>query len=416
MRNDETYHHYAIHLINYICAANLSHLRRRHPEAMKWCVVIPTYNNSKTLDHVIRDVLHYTSDIIVVNDGSTDQTTTILNQYPDVKVISYPVNKGKGFALLQGFKQAFADGYRYAITMDSDGQHLASDIPAFIAKINELPDALIVGSRKLPEEKLRKGSGFANKFSNFWFSFISGISLPDTQSGFRLYPLDSVNKMNFFSGKYEFELEVLIRCAWRKIPVTHIPINVYYPEKSERISHFRPFRDFVRISILNTICVLAALFYIKPLQFIRFFKKDHLKQIINKHLLRTNDSTKKITLSVMLGVFMGIIPIWGYQLVSAIGLAYFFRLNVIIVILAANISIFPLTAVIVYLSYITGGLFMSNNHSISFTSDITPAWFKENILQYIVGSIAFAIIAALFFGLLTYVLLTLYRKKPAHAE
>jgi uncharacterized protein (DUF2062 family) len=300
--------------------------------------------------------------------------------------------------------------------MDSDGQHLASDIPAFIKKIGELPDALIVGSRKLPEEKLRKGSGFANKFSNFWFSFISGISLPDTQSGFRLYPLHSIHNMKLFSGKYEFELEVLIRCAWRKIPVTHIPIHVYYPEKGERVSHFRPFKDFVRISILNTICVLVALFYIKPLQFIRFFKKDNLKHAFNKHLLHTKDSTKKITLSVMLGIFMGIIPIWGYQLVSAIGLAYFFRLNVIIVILAANISVFPLTAVIVYLSYMIGGLFVPNNHSISFTNDITPAWFRENIMQYIVGSFAFAIIAALFFGILTYVLLTIYRKKPVHAE
>ncbi len=383
---------------------------------MKWCVVIPTYNNSKTLEYIIRDVLQYTSDVLIVNDGSTDETLSVLDKYPNIKKMSYAQNRGKGHALLKGFRQAYADGYQYAITMDSDGQHLASDIPAFLEKVKELPDSIIVGSRKLPEEKLRKGSGFANKFSNFWFTFIAGVSLPDTQSGFRLYPLHRVHNMNFYSGKYEFELEILIRSAWKGTPVTHIPIHVYYPEKSERVSHFRPFRDFVRISVLNTICVFIALFYIKPLQFFRFFKKNNIKDFIQKNLLRTADSTLKITLSVMLGVFMGIIPIWGYQLISAIGLAYLFRLNVVIVILAANISIFPLTAIILYLSYITGGWIIPGDHSITFANAISIEWFKDNITQYIIGAVAFAIIAAIIFGFLTYVLLTLYRKKPAQAD
>jgi glycosyltransferase involved in cell wall biosynthesis len=382
---------------------------------MKWCVVIPTFNNCKTLEQVLQDVLHVTTDIIVVNDGSTDYTQSVLDKYPNVKCIHYAPNRGKGYALQKGFEQALAGGFEYAVTIDSDGQHFASDIPAFIKKSKEMPNMLIVGARTLKNQKLRTGSGFANKFSNFWFRFISGVSLPDTQSGFRMYPLHRIGGMRFFSSKYEFELEVLIRSAWKGIPLTNIPINVFYPEKEERVSHYRPFRDFVRISLLNTLCVFVAIFYVKPLSFLRQLKRENIKKILSKNIVHTTDSVAKLTLSVMLGIFMGIVPIWGYQLISAIGLAYLFRLNIVVVAVAANISIFPMTAVVVYLSYITGGFILSSNHHLAFNSAMTVSWFRDNIFQYIIGSIALAVIASVFFGILTYVLLKIYRK-PAHID
>jgi glycosyltransferase involved in cell wall biosynthesis len=380
---------------------------------MNWCVVIPTYNNEKTLEGVIRDVLRVTPDVIVVNDGSTDNTTEILKLFPGISTVSYPLNRGKGHALQTGFRKAIEKGFDYVLTIDSDGQHFASDIQSFIKKSKEFPNALIVGNRTLPQEKLRRGSGFANKFSNFWFRFIAGVSLPDTQSGFRLYPLFLLKNTRFFTRKYEFELEVLIRSAWKGIPLMNIPIRVFYPEKSERVSHYRPFRDFVRISILNTICVIIALFYAKPSAFVRFLRKENIREFIKKNVLHSGDSPEKLTLSVMLGVFLGIIPIWGYQLITAIALAYLLRLNKVLVIVAANISIFPLTAVILYLSYVTGGLILSADHQMAFNSGISLSWFKDNLLQYIVGAIAFAIIASAMFGLVTYIFLKVLRKKPA---
>ena len=380
---------------------------------MNWCVVIPTYNNDRTLVNVIRDVLQVTKNIVVVNDGSTDSTGEVLESFPDICVISYSPNMGKGYALRRGFEEAVSQGFDYAITIDSDGQHFARDIMSFVEKSRENPDALIVGSRNLPEEKLRRGSGFANRFSNFWFRFISGVSLPDTQSGFRLYPLIRICAINFHTRKYEFELEVLIRSAWSGIPLMSIPIGVFYPNKKERISHFRPFRDFVRISILNTVCVLIALFYVKPFSFVRYLRKENIRDFLKRNLLQTGESVEKLTLSVMFGVFMGIIPIWGYQLITAIALAYLLRLNKLIVIVAANISVFPFTAGILYLSYVTGGLILSSRHQIGFSSSISLAWFRDNLLQYVVGAIAFAIIAALFFGIVTYIFLKVLRKKPA---
>jgi glycosyltransferase involved in cell wall biosynthesis len=379
---------------------------------MKWCVIIPTYNNDQTLEKVIQDVLRFTSDVIVVNDGSTDQTQNILQHFPHLKVVSYSINRGKGYALRKGFEKARQEGFEYTITLDSDGQHFASDIQSFIDKTMEYPEAIIVGTRTLPQNKLRKGSGFANRFSNFWFRFITGVSLPDTQSGFRLYPLQFVQHTRFLTNRYEFELEILIRSAWKGVQLTDIPVNVFYPAKEERISHFRPLRDFVRISILNTICVLIALFVIKPFSFVHYLKKETVRGFLNKHVLQTGDSASKITLSVMFGVFMGIVPIWGYQLITAIAIAYLLRLNKFIVIVAANISIPPMIPIILYLSYITGGWVLSVKNDVVFSNDISLAWVRDNLYQYIVGSIVFAILLSIIIGLITFVLLKLWQRRP----
>ncbi|MFO7369423.1 MAG: DUF2062 domain-containing protein [Bacteroidales bacterium] len=386
-------------------------LKKELDAEMNWCVVIPTYNNEKTLEGVILDVLRVTPCIIVVNDGSTDKTGAILKRFSNITVVDYAPNQGKGHALQTGFRKASEMGYEYAVTLDSDGQHFAKDIPLFIEKIREVPGALIVGSRTLPQDKLRKGSGFANKFSNFWFRFISGVSLPDTQSGFRLYPLKPISEIRFFTSKYEFELEVLIRSAWRGIPLLNIPIDVYYPAKDERVSHYRPFKDFARISLLNAVCVLVALFYVKPFSFINYLKKENIRTFIKNNVIQTPDSVAKTTFSVMLGVFMGIIPIWGYQLITAIALAYLLRLNKLIVIVAANISIPPMIPVILYLSYLTGGWILSGESSLTFSSGIDFTWVRDNLYQYIIGSIVFAVVASALFGLLTFSLLKFYHNR-----
>ncbi len=383
---------------------------------MNWCVVIPTFNNGKTLAKVIEDVLQTTRNVIVVNDGSTDNTLEVLKGFPQITCIHNSKNKGKGYSLRKGFDKALKDGFDYAVTLDSDGQHFASDITTLTNKCHENPDSLIVGSRSLEGEKLRKGSGFANKFSNFWFKLIAGVSLPDTQSGFRMYPLQLLGPVKFYCNRYEFELEVLYRAAWKGINLVNVPIKVFYPEKSERVSHFRPFHDFVRISLLNVVCFFIAFFYVKPFSFAKYLRKENLKDFIRDNIIHTNDSAWKMTFSVMLGVFMGIIPIWGYQLISAIALAYLFRLNKLLVIVAANISIFPFTAVILYLSYITGGLVMPESHLMGFSMDISIDSLGSGLYQYLVGAVILAVVASLFFGLLTYIFLKLIRKKPSIAS
>lgn len=239
------------------------------------CVLIPTYNNEQTLAKVLNSVLAYTDRIIVVNDGSTDSTPLVLRQFTSIELVSYAQNKGKGYALRTGFKHAVKLGYTYAITIDSDGQHFADDLCKFLLKLEEHPSAIIIGSRNMDQASVPGKSSFGNKFSNFWFWVETGLKMRDTQSGYRLYPVKRLENISFFTRKFEFEIEVLVTSAWRGIEIAEVPVRVYYAEKENRISHFRPFKDFTRISILNTFLVIIAFLYIKPRDFFRSFKKKN---------------------------------------------------------------------------------------------------------------------------------------------
>ena len=234
------------------------------------CVVIPCYNNGKTVADVVRQAMEYCEDVIVVNDGSTDHTAMAFETHGraslqnDITVITHPVNKGKGKALTTGFRAAMEKGFRYAITMDADGQHYACDLPAFADALSTHSNTLIVGSRQFDQPNMPSKNSFANRFSNFWFTVQTGQKLPDTQTGYRLYPLNKMGKMKLFTSRYEAELSLLVRSAWRGIEILPIPINVYYPPKEERVSHFRPGVDFFRISVLNTFLTFAAILYGYP--------------------------------------------------------------------------------------------------------------------------------------------------------
>lgn len=229
------------------------------------CVIVPTYNNGGTLTDVLDGILDYCDDVIVVNDGSTDDTAAQLESYGGIiDVVGYSRNRGKGYALKRGFRHAMERGFDYAVTIDSDGQHYASDIPAFVKAVVQNPGALVVGERDLSGVDINGKSSFANKFSNFWFTVQTTRRLKDTQTGFRAYPLRELSGLDILTSRYEAELELLVFAAWKGVSIVSIPISVYYPPQSERVSHFRPALDFTRISILNTILCFAAILYGGP--------------------------------------------------------------------------------------------------------------------------------------------------------
>ena len=237
---------------------------------MKVCVLMPTYNNRGTVGNIVERLLDYCYDIIVINDGCTDDTARILDLFEErITVVDFEENRGKGYALKRGFAKARAMGFNYAITIDSDGQHFPEDIPLFIEALKQHPGSLIVGSRNLNQKNMPGQNTFANKFSNFWFKIQTGISLPDTQTGFRLYPLRRLPNLDRITARYEAELELLVFSAWRGLDLIPIKVNVYYPKGEKRVSHFRPFWDFFRISALNTILCLIAIVYGWPSRLIR---------------------------------------------------------------------------------------------------------------------------------------------------
>ena len=245
---------------------------------MNFCTLIPTYNNCKTLGNIIERTLAVCSDIVVVNDGSTDNTANVLGSFSENKnitVVSYPKNKGKGYALRVGLQKARELGFDYAVTVDSDGQHFPEDIPLLLNAAKDANESriLVVGSRNLKAEGMPEKNTFANNFSNFWFKVQTLRKLPDTQTGFRLYSLHSLPNLKILTRRYETELELLVFSAWRNVKMIPTQVRVYYPPQGERVSHFRPFADFTRISILNTFLCFAALLYGYPSMLIRSLNK-----------------------------------------------------------------------------------------------------------------------------------------------
>ena len=376
-----------------------------------WCVIIPTYNNAKTLQRVIDGVLEYTSHIFIINDGSTDETPEILKNYPQVYLINLPVNKGKGYALQTGFKIALQERFDYAITIDSDGQHYPDDIPVFLEELNATNEPiLLIGSRNMTHESVPKKSSFGNRFSNFWFWFETGIKLTDTQSGYRAYPLKKLPK-RFFTTKFEFEIEVIVRTAWKNISVKNVPIKVLY-DPNERVSHFRPFRDFTRISILNTVLVLITLLYIKPRNLFKKLKKKSFKQFIKEDILQTNDSKEVKAFSIALGVFIGIIPVWGFQTFLSIFLAAVLKGNKALSFLGSNISIPPMIPFIVWGSLQIGGLLIPGAMPLTIDFEhISWQALQAHLLQYLVGSLILATFTSVILGIAVYMLLSYYQRK-----
>lgn len=237
------------------------------------CAVIPTYQNAKTLLKVVADVHRVVDTVFVVDDGSKDGTAALLdkatgNERPE-KVLTHPKNCGKGAALKTGLTYARQQGFRYAVTVDADGQHRADDIPALLKAVEEEPDALAIGSRGLQHENMPAKSTFANRFSNFWFALQTLQRLPDTQSGLRVYPLRRLHGLRWMSARYEAELTLLVFSAWAGVKLLPVPVSVYYPPRDQRVTHFRPGRDFTRISVLNTLLCFLMVVYGWPRIFCR---------------------------------------------------------------------------------------------------------------------------------------------------
>jgi glycosyltransferase involved in cell wall biosynthesis len=379
------------------------------------CVIIPTYNNASTIAAVIRDVSKYTKAILVINDGSYDGTAKIASSFPYVRVWGYEKNRGKGWAIRKGFELARESGYDFAITIDSDGQHYARDLSAFLDQLEKEKKAIIIGERDLNQANVPGKSSFGNRFSNFWFKVETGITLEDTQSGYRLYPLLPLEKIRFRSIKYEFEVEVIVRAAWAGVKVYSIPVSVYYPPKEERVSHFRPWKDTIRISFLNSLLVLETFIYVRPLRFFRtIFTPGQGREYIRKHLLQVNQPDHIKAISVGFGFLMGIMPIWGFQLITAIALSILFKLNKALVIVAAHISFAPFIPFIIYLSFKAGSYWVGDKaRQVIYNRHMGLSSIRHHFYQYLAGSLTLALLAGISGGIITYLLIKLLKLWPA---
>lgn len=231
-------------------------------------IVIPAYNNAGTVATVVTRALGQEMPVLVVNDGSTDGTAAVLEalrqqESQRLQILTIAKNSGKGHALKEGFRFARQNGYDYVITLDADGQHFPEDIPALLEV--GAPRTLVVGCRNLTADGMPRGNTFANRFANFWFEIQTLGRIPDTQSGFRIYPVREISGVRLMTSRYEAELLLLVFSAWKGLRIVSVPIRVDYPEN--RVTHFHPVRDFMRIFALNTLLCILAVIYGYPRMF-----------------------------------------------------------------------------------------------------------------------------------------------------
>jgi len=232
-------------------------------------VIIPVYNHESRVAGVVAAARKLRVPLFVVDDGSTDATYERIRNLPGITILRHSKNRGKGAALLTGFAAAAAVA-DWAATVDADGQHAPQDILKLWSAIANLPAKstlngypvdrrkkwefdshrpLIVGLRKeMTGPQVPWTSRFGRSFSNFWVRLAGGPDIRDTQSGMRLYPLPEAMHLGVRARRFQFEVEILVRARWQGHPVLEIPIGVTYQPGAERISHFRPFVDFLRNS------------------------------------------------------------------------------------------------------------------------------------------------------------------------
>lgn len=225
---------------------------------------MPSFQNEATVAAVVRDVLAEGLEVLVVNDGSTDGTGQAARG-AGATVLDHPMNQGKGAALLTGFRHAVERGFSHAVTIDADGQHYASDLPKLLARMEARPHAIVVGNRPPDAPNVPRSSRVGRTISDFMLWASSADELrgerPDSQCGYRIYPLAHVMALRLSGRRYDFEQEILVRAAWHWVPIVAEPIGVHYPPADERVSHFHKWRDNGRIVRVYTRLMLMRLFW-----------------------------------------------------------------------------------------------------------------------------------------------------------
>lgn len=228
------------------------------PRPFRPCAVLPCLDAAETVGQVVRGVSAVLKDVIVVDDGSRDDSAQAARQ-AGARVVRHCGNRGKGAALMTGLNEAAARGFTQAVTIDADAQHSPQDIPRLLEVARAHPRALVVGARNFDIEHVPGASRFGRKFSNFWVWLETGTHLSDTQSGFRVYPVDSVLELEIPPSRFEWEVEVLVRARWAGLTVHEVDVSVYYPPKDTHTSHYRGIEDSLLISLLHVKLVPRSL-------------------------------------------------------------------------------------------------------------------------------------------------------------
>lgn len=373
----------------------------------KILIAIPVYNHGKTVFNVIERCKKIHDNILVINDGSTDLTQDQINT-GNVQWIHHKHNRGKGAAIQTAAEFALQHGMTHMITIDADLQHDPNDIPLFKKAIQNDTNAIFVGKRDFSASSIPGISKFGRQFSNFWFKIETGQRIGDAQSGFRAYPLFIFEHLSLSSRHYSFEVEVLVKAAWAGVMIRDLDISVHYPVRGKRISHFKLFKDNLRLTHLNTKLMFRSFIPFPHKKIIRdnsprfsIFKPVKSIQLF----LGRNVSPFQIAVSGSAGVILGTLPLIALHTVVILMVSGFFRLNKLVAIGTSQFCMPPIVPALC----IETGYFLTHNGT--FLTEVSLETIGtqglQRIYEWFLGSLIVApVLGLLSFGLI-YMIATL---------
>ena len=378
---------------------------------MNCTVVIPVFNNERTVLQVALAARRLHPHVLVVDDGSTRLPNDFDNilKANDIRLIRHQQNCGKGVALQTALKDLHERHADYMITLDADGQHSPDDIPAFIdllEKEGQNRDLLVIGVRDFNAPNVPDSSKFGRKFSNFWIKLETGVTCADTQSGFRAYPVEPLSKLKFHCSRYNFEIEVLTRGLWGGLKLRELPIRVTYEPPEQRVSHFHPWKDNVRLSLLHTTLVTRRLLLFphkrivpKPkLQLPSLWK--HPKEFF-LFLLKENATPELLAISATVGSLLAVLPLVSCHTLVILYVCIRLNLNKVMALAIQNLYMPPFTPFLcIELGYfMRHGVFLREASMQTIVHELHLRFW-----EWLLGSLIIAPIAAILSGLITYVI------------
>ena len=384
-------------------------------------IIIPVYNHSATLAEVVSGALSIHPHVLVVDDGSTDMPQADLVFWREgleraipreghplfglpVTCLRHSRNRGKGVAILTGAGEAARLGMTHIITIDADGQHDPADLPLFLAEAARDPNVLAVGLRNFATDNVPRSSRFGRAFSNFWYKVHTGRETGDVQSGFRLYPLRLLELVHCTESRYGFETEILVRSSWAGFEVTNVPIRVHYPPRTERVSHFHPLLDNVRISLLNTRLTIRAIMPLPQKKYARdaMGRITPLSPLRSLRLLLSDNATPgNLACAAAVGIFLATLPLVGLHSILILLATGALRLNKVTGLAVSQLCMPPLVPALC----IEAGHYMRTGRWLTEISLQTLGYEAlDRVWEWLLGSLVLAPALALLMALLVYIL------------
>ncbi|MEN6332808.1 MAG: DUF2062 domain-containing protein [Phycisphaerales bacterium] len=381
-------------------------------------VVIPVFNQPERLREVAGRCLAVCPRVVIVDDGSDPPVAPLVADLP-VEVLRHEANRGKAAALRTASRRLHAQGATHMITLDADGQHDPEDLPRMMEAVRTHPDSLILGVRDFEQGTVPASSRFGRSFGNFWVRVQTGTKVRDIQSGFRAYPLAVIERLPCRSGRYAFEVEIVVRALWGGVKVRDVDVRVHYAEPERRSSHFHKLRDNLRLVVLNTHLTLRSLVpwphrQIADLRAPQPVTVWHPLRSIQA-LLMERATPSELGLAVALGVFLGAVPLIACHTLAILIAAALLRLNRIAAVAASQLCMPPVVPALCIEAghYLRFGRFLTLQ---GFGSLHDPSFLElgrmglQCLWDWFIGSLLVGSVLALVLGTATYAAARLLRR------